>query len=54
MCNSSALLSQIWSLASTMLIGYDDSDIVETSRESRTDVSSLKVFCFVSIHVVHS
>jgi len=46
MCNSSALLSKIWLLASTMLIGYDESDIVETSNESRTDVSSMEVFCF--------
>jgi len=46
MCNSSALLSQIWSFASTILIGYDELDIVETSSESRTDIIGLEVFCF--------
>ena len=45
MCNSSALFSQIRSLASTILIGCGESDITETSRESRRDVSNLKVLC---------
>jgi hypothetical protein len=45
MCNPSALLSNILSLVSTILIGHDESDIVETSRKSRKDVSNLKVFC---------
>jgi hypothetical protein len=28
-----------------MLIGYDETDVVETSRESRSDISNLKVVC---------